>query len=324
MNLKNRYKDSMDKIIVDEEMKKRILSNIDKIEKPKNGNKSIKFIRIAGMYAACFALILGGINIKSFISKSNLNEDKYVVVEDDTIGIQNEECVNNSDISEVPNENAQDDNEGFTNNTYRSYSSQNESPRQNKVIAYKDTIDKNQNSNYNIKEQRSINEGEISRIEGDLDTSLSENSIIDEKIQDNNKDIQNDDSDMLIENTHKERSMSSEIGEPNFEFKISKVLEENYEKNINFISDELIDIVYTKANNTIEYKVYKGEVELNSMDNYKEIEINNTDFKFNMNQEDTVKSVTWHDDNVSYSMEAYENISKEEAVNIVKSLDTFN
>lgn len=341
MSLNNKYKDSMDKIIVDEEMKKRILTNLsdlDKIKELESPKRSLRFIRTAGMYAACFAVALSGMAIKPFLSQPDLNKDKSFVVENDNIGIQNENHGNNSYVNEIPDEmnireNCENDNISSEADTYNQYSVQKENPeKENNSITHNSVGDYRQNSqtvNDNIinteQEKETVyEEGNYSAEENVSNDSSTENLII-------NEESQEDASNISIENMYGERSITAEFNDLNalkeeidFQFKISQVLEANYEKNINLIGDDIIDIAYTKDNNIIEYKVYKGEQNLDSIDDYKEIEINNKDFKFNMNEDDTVKSVIWQDDNIYYSIEAYENISQQEAVKIVESLNTFN
>ncbi|MDR5588682.1 hypothetical protein [Clostridium aquiflavi] len=328
------YKKTMDKITVDDEMKKRILNNIDSINQENTKGKFKKrSYRSLGTLAAaaCFSIIVFSVNVKMSLNdkmKMSLNDKKEISF--------NQIKDNSNESSNV---------NGIDADTYEDNEKKLELEDETSLEKTKDNYNKNSVSNNSISNNVSNNNAtnkssnntkeEIPKeknIEQKIETNIKENSLnnsepIMQAAYDNNytdsnkiKSVEN------YENLNRNFKNLDELNS-NIDFSIKtpqEVIENKDIKNINLKENNNILISYENSNVKLDLEVKKELSKEDNTSNFKyEIEkslnINDKIVSLKGN-DDVINAAKWNDNDLSYSINSDKGISEENTIKIIESV----
>lgn len=343
MILSKKYKDQMDKIIMSENMKKRILNNVLEIDKQKNKfvkkNKNIVYKRSMGLLAACCTIIIC-INFNKLFSKifklEHVNS-KQIEISEDKNSSSNKKEKNTTIENEYKS--IRDGNNNVKKESESSNNSHNEK-----------SISKSFEENLNSKNTISnVSEIEISKDTDSLNKNIKRNNSINKETSksiiaedsDTNSSVSNEgisvtSSDMGLTNDKLRSVSSDEISkikqvntmeeaqnEVDFKFKCIQTLPEGYDiNNINVIPQELVQIEYGNGENTINFKIQTESI----VENYntypfeKNININGETIELKGYDDKLVHSASWNSENISYSISSSSGIEYDTLKSIINSI----
>lgn len=344
MILSKKYKKAMDKISLNEEMKKKILTNINNLDnekefKDKKINIRNKIINNIGMYAAGLLIILCAIGNESIINNINGNnfgnnmENSQGIIEND-IDSNKESTKENPEREPIKEYTTEDKSENIlkddiknekTNQIKNSITNKNIKEKNNnlkedksisssleykddKLIANSDNVNKEAEGEKNIIVESSENEGtneDNNNLEPQKDTTLKASRSISKSFD-------------SLENLKKE---------VDFKFKVPILDKQDFKiSNINLINEKIVAISYSKLGNEFEFCTSEEKDSVvSSINDYKEkweIEIENIKVSAE-GSGDLINLLTWNDDNMFYRIVSSNGISEEVAVNIITNIKEF-
>ncbi|WP_315078813.1 hypothetical protein [uncultured Clostridium sp.] len=333
MILSKNYKKTMDKITVDDEMKKRILNNIDFInqENTKGKLKKRSYRSLGALAAAaCFSIIVFSVNIKMSLNdkmKMSLNDNKEISFNQTKDNSNESSNVNGIDADAYENneKNLELGEETSSEKTKDNY---------NRTSASNNSISNNMsNNNATNKSSNNIKE-EIPKeknIEQETETNIKEDSLNNSKpiIQaayDNNytdskiKLVQSD------KNLNKNFKNLDELNS-NLDFSIKtpqEVIENKDIKNINLKENNNILISYENSDVKLDLEVKKEvskEEKINDSkyEIEKNININDKIVSLKGNDE-VINTANWSDEDLSYSINSDKGISEDKVIKIIGSV----
>ncbi|UZP02210.1 hypothetical protein JW813_10815 [Clostridium botulinum] len=323
------YKKTMDKITVDDEMKKRILNNIDSIKQENTKDKLKKrSYRSLGTLAAaaCFSIIVFSVNVKMSLNdkmKMSLNDNKEISLNQTKDDSNESSNVKGAYADTYENNEKNLELEEKTKDNYNRASAGNNSISNN-VLNNNAT-----NKSSNNTEEESI---EDKKIEQKTETNIKENSLNNLKpptmqaTYDNNhidsksKAIQNDET--LNTNLKNLEELKSNV---DFSIKTPQEVIENKDiKNINLKENNNILISYENSNVKLDFEVKKEvskEEKINDSKYETEKNININDKIVSLKGNDNlINTANWSEDELSYSINSDEGISEDKAMKIIESV----
>ncbi|WP_261782724.1 hypothetical protein [Clostridium botulinum] len=329
MILSKNYKKTMDKITVDDEMKKRILNNIDSIKQENTKDKLKKrSYRSLGTLAAaaCFSIIVFSVNVKMSLNdkmKMSLNDNKEISLNQTKDDSNESSNVNGAYADTYENNEKNLELEEKTKDNYNRASAGNNSISNN-VLNNNAT-----NKSSNNTEEESI---EDKKIEQKTETNIKENSLNNlepptmQATYDNNhidsksKAIQNDET--LNTNLKNLEELKSNV---DFSIKTPQEVIENKDiKNINLKENNNILISYENSNVKLDFEVKKEvskEEKINDSKYETEKNININDKIVSLKGNDNlINTANWSEDELSYSINSDEGISEDKAMKIIESV----
>lgn len=289
MILSNKYKEELNKIVMDEEMRKRILNNVLR-ENSQNKRKKCHLRKIhMQIAAACFLVVICFSVAKNFMQqnrslpkqisqnaydKNNYNEENNSNVQEH----QNLEQHSNADINSLKNK--YQENNKDSNNSH------------NSKYSYKENVKEG------TQEQAITNNNGKDDIDGS--TAVSE------------------------ENPIKEYKTIEEAEEA-VKFKINtiKVLPDKFNiDNIYVISEEIIQIEYNNGKDTINFRAGKNVEDISGdyskYEFEKNLKLNNKDIKVKGHTEEKVNLALWQIGDISYAISAPNGIEEERISEMIK------
>ena len=287
MILSRKYKDAMNKITVDEQMKNRILKNINNDkeiefnEHSKNKNTIIvkhKYYRNLGIVAACCAIVIYTLNNKYIFDSHIVNRNS-----DQNIEIAFNESEESSETSK-----SRERIEADLKNNERSLGEIPDTSENGSIVA-----------------ETSPLERKISKYTGDI---ISEAGYIERG------------------STEEEFKTLDELKKSiDFTIKTPKVESESNEiKSIVMDSSENISIEYENKDYSLIFKIEKESNEENLHNSqYKMEKVMNIDGKpvLLKGNADLINIASWREDNIYFEIESISGIKEEEIINIIKNIE---
>lgn len=345
MILSKKYKEELDKIVMNDEMKKRILSNVlnNNVEVKSTTpvvKKIFKLKRNMQLVAVCFTVAVCLSVFKNYpeffkIENNNLKQNqeigKSVDKDNDLKNVKESEVYGN-------NEDNTTNNDSIKNNEPINSAGGNEE-NNNKNNSSKNKVDdNNEKSAQSVQKEQVIdNSNANSSIAAKTSPEIQSNN---EKAADNNLKVAaiNEDEDANKENDEladqssvlggyfTEDYKTLEEAEKAINLKISpiKLLPQGFNmSNINVISNEIIQMDYNSGEKDISFRAGK-EIE-NISGDYNEYRIKNSfkvnDVNINLkgNKDKIINLATWEKGGISYSMSSTSGIEEETMLNMIKS-----
>ncbi|EES48140.1 hypothetical protein FC839_03165 [Clostridium botulinum] len=328
------YKKTMDKITVDDKMRKRILNNIDSIKQENTKDKLKKrSYRSLGTLAAaaCFSIIVFSVNVKMSLNdkmKMSLNDNKEISLNQTKDDSNESSNVNGAyaDTYENNEKNLELDEETLEEKTKDNY---NRTSAGNNSISNNVLNNNATNKSSNNTEEESI---EDKKIEQKTETNIKENSLNNleqptmQVAYDNNyidsksKAIQNDET--LNTNLKNLEELKSNV---DFSIKTPQEVIENKDiKNINLKENNNILISYENSNVKLDFEVKKEvskEEKINDSKYETEKNININDKIVSLKGNDNlINTANWNEDDLSYSINSEAGISEDKAMKIIESV----
>lgn len=345
MILSKKYKEELDKIVMNDEMKKRILSNVlnNNIEAKSTipvVKKNVKLKRNMQLVAACFTVAVCLSVFKNYpeffkIENNNLKQnqeiEKSVDKDSDLENVKESEVYGNNEDNTTSNDNNKNNepinsSSGNEENIKKNNSSENKGDDNNKQSAesvQKEQVVDNSNSNSGIAAKTSPKTQ--SNNEKPADNNLKVTAVN----QDENANKENDElgnSPRVSSGYFTEDYKTIEEAEKAVNFKINpvKLLPQGFNmNNINVISNEIIQIDYNSGEKDISFRAGK-QIE-NISGDYNEYKINKSfkvnDVNINLkgNKDKIINLVTWEKGGISYSISSTNGIEEEIMLNMIKS-----
>ncbi|WP_252222844.1 MULTISPECIES: hypothetical protein [unclassified Clostridium] len=331
MILSKNYKKTMDKITVDDEMRKRILNNIDSIKQENTKDKfKKKSYRSLGTLAAaaCFSIIVFSVNVKMSLNdkmKMSLNDNKEISFNQTKDNSNESSNVNDTDADTYENneKNLELGEENSSEKTKDNY---------NKTSASNNSISNNVSNNNAINKSSNNTKKEIhqeKKNEQKTETNIKEDSLNNSEpptmqaVYDNNY---TDSKSKVVENAETLNKNLEEL-QSNVGFSIKtpqEVIENKDIKNINLKENNKILISYENSDVKLDFEV-KKEVS-------KEDKINDSKYKTEKNisindkiislkgNDNLINTANWSDDDLSYSINSNDGISEDKAMKIIESV----
>ncbi len=331
MILSKNYKKTMDKITVDDEMRKRILNNIDSIKQENTKDKfKKKSYRSLGTLAAaaCFSIIVFSVNVKMSLNdkmKMSLNDNKEISFNQTKDNSNESSNVNDTDADTYENneKNLELGEETSSEKTKDNY---------NKTSASNNSISNNVSNNNAINKSSNNTKKEIhqeKKNEQKTETNIKEDSLNNSEsptmqvVYDNNY---TDSKSKVVENAETLNKNLEEL-QSNVGFSIKtpqEVIENKDIKNINLKENNKILISYENSDVKLDFEV-KKEVS-------KEDKINDSKYKTEKNisindkivslkgNDNLINTANWSDDDLSYSINSNDGISEDKAMKIIESV----
>lgn len=346
MILSKKFKEEIDKIVMNEEIKKRILHNVI------NENIEVKSImptirkhyllrRNIQIVAACFTLIVCLNVVKSYPQlfkheNDNFQQDKISKDTDDK----------NENLQSIEESKSYDNNkDSKEQQIINHYTGDNET--QSTKYDKNSSLNKNKNSsNTEVEEKSSVNSAlnsstsPKSSVEPQTDANTEKvNPVGSDNIQ---KDTSEKQDEVIVQNSNENEQANSQLGdcgpiitdyktleeaESVAKLKINslKVLPKGFNiANIGVISNEIIEITYSNnEENIITFRAGKdidnisGDYDIYEVKNL--YEINGIDINLEGNKNKVVNLANWKKDNISYSISSIDGIDEEIALNMIKS-----
>ncbi|WP_252244481.1 MULTISPECIES: hypothetical protein [unclassified Clostridium] len=325
------YKKTMDKITVDDEMRKRILNNIDSIKQENTKDKfKKKSYRSLGTLAAaaCFSIIVFSVNVKMSLNdkmKMSLNDNKEISFNQTKDNSNESSNVNDTDADTYENneKNLELGEETSSEKTKDNY---------NKTSASNNSISNNVSNNNAINKSSNNTKKEIhqeKKNEQKTETNIKEDSLNNSEsptmqvVYDNNY---TDSKSKVVENAETLNKNLEEL-QSNVGFSIKtpqEVIENKDIKNINLKENNKILISYENSDVKLDFEV-KKEVS-------KEDKINDSKYKTEKNisindkivslkgNDNLINTANWSDDDLSYSINSNDGISEDKAMKIIESV----
>lgn len=340
MILSKKYKDELDKIVMNDEMKKRILSNVlnNKVEVKSTTpiiKRNVKLKRNMQLIAACFTVAVCLSVFKNYPEffkieynniKQNQESEKSLYKDNDLQKVKESEVYGN-------NEDNTTNNDSIKSNEPINSVSQNEEDSKKNNSSKNKVDDNNEKSAESVqKEQVNENSNANSSIAAKTSPEIQNNN---EKAADNNLKVAaiNQDENDELENSPMVSSgylikdyKTIEEAEKAVNFKMNpvKILPKGFNiSNISVISNEIIQIEYSIGEKDIFFRAGK-EVE-NTSGDYNEykisksIKVNDVNINLNGNKAKIINLATWEKEGISYSISSTSGIEEETMLNMIKS-----
>lgn len=327
--MSKKYKDVMNKIIMDEDMKNRILSNVNDMngKEEKVGVKRISsrlFNNIA-MYAACFAIILCGVTNNSFMKFLKFGESN----------LQQMNVSQNTDLTERTENSEEVKNENLESRERKENGKENVNSTNIDSSLIKDDGD------YQTKESDVKQEENQSKLPSDNERfnqkgTNSQNNLVDNGNMKNTPysspetKKQSNASGQLVRTMLDEKSFESltELKKSvDFELEIPKKLPPNFEiGTISYIGNSVVSITYSNKsdNNSINFRTSKKNKDISGDYNQYKLEktINFDEFNISLSgDKNLINLAKWNKDNISYSILTENGLGEDEILDMVKSID---
>ncbi|MBW6410768.1 DUF4367 domain-containing protein [Clostridium weizhouense] len=327
------YKDVMNKIVMDEDMKNRILSNVNNVNE-KEDNVKVKRLsnRIFSnlvMYAACFSIVLFSITNNTFIKLfkfgepdlQQMNVSKNINITEKT---DNSDELKNKDLE---SRERKEDTEEKINST-NTDSSLNKENENNQI--------KRSNVNEPINQEGNESKVPLKNDKFNEKSINSQNNLLDNENVKNTPysspepKMQSNASSQLVRTILNERNFESltELKKAvDFEFKIPKKLPPNFKiDTISYIENSVVSITYSNKvdNSSINFRTSKKDKDISGdYTQYKLEKIINFD-ETNISlsgDKSLINLAKWNKDNISYSILTKNGLGEEEILDIVKNID---
>lgn len=338
MILSKKYKEELEKIVMNDEMKKRILSNVlnNNVEVKSTTpvvKKNLKLKRNMQLVAACFTVAVCLSVVKNYpeffkIENNNLKQNQEIeisadkdkefenVKESEVYGNNEDNTTNNDSIKNIEPINSVSGNE-----------------EKSKINNYSENkgYDNNEKSPESVQKEQVIdNSNANSGIAAKTSPEIQNNN---EKAADNNLkvDVINEDKDANKENDElggyfAKDYKTLEEAEKAINLKISpiKLLPQGFNvSNINVISNEIIQMDYNSADKDISFRA--GKEIKNISGDYNEYKINKSsklndvNINLNGNKDKIINLATWEKGGISYSISSTSGIEEDIMLNMIKS-----
>ncbi|GAA0076934.1 hypothetical protein UT300005_13120 [Clostridium sp. CTA-5] len=331
--MSKKYKDVMNKIIMDEDMKNRILSNVNdmngKEEKVEVKRISSRLFNNIAMYAACFAIILCGITNNSFMKFLKFGESN----------LQQMNVSQNTDLTERTENSEEVKNDNLESRERKENGKENVNSTNIDSSLIKDDGD-NQTKQSDVNE--GVNqEGNQSKLPSDNErfnqkgTNPQNNLVDNENIKNTpysspETKKQTNASGQLVRTILDERNFESleELKKSiDFELGIPKKLPPNFKiGTISYIGNSVVSITYSNKsdNNSINFRTSKKDKDISGDYNQYKLEktINFDEINISLSgDKNLINLAKWNKDNISYSILTENGLGEDEILDMVKSID---
>lgn len=356
MILSRKYKDAMNKITVDEQMKNRILKNINNDkeiefnEHSKNKNTIIvkhKYYRNLGIIAACCAIVIYALNNKYIFDSHivNRNSDQNIEIafnesEESNETSKSRERIeadlknNEGSLEKIPhtseNSSIVDNrilNNDQINNSSETRNSDNITPNSQ---SYDDKSEED-NKTEIMNENNYSNDNEISQnnsyiTEDKNNTEEADTSLLEGEISQYSGDVISDASYIERGRTEKKFKTLDELKKSiDFTIKTPKTKSGSNEiKSIIIDLSKNISIKYENKDYSLIFKIKKEVNEENLYNIEPEMEkVMNIDEKSVLlkGNSNLINIASWSEDNINYEIESISGIKEEEVINIIKNIE---
>lgn len=356
MILSNSYKKAMDKIVLSDELKEKIIKNSSsKKTKQKNNTYLKMYLRNIGGLAACIAFCMlsyyGFTNYNQIPADIGLNSQTAVQAPENTnetdttnnipptvrssVTEDSSAAVNSSDYKSIQNNidepisNADkyDIQENVNYSTNGNISSSNGSAQENNSISAKDNNEITQNTT-NDTYETTANEQPYYE-QNNLPPTLGNNPndlLTDEYVNNISENTNTQESNCLavspVDSKLSVNDMEQELG---YNIKTPDYIPLGYEVNdMAVLYSELAEITYQSKDDKITYRTAKSADDIsgdyNSYTNVETVKINNTNVTLKGNG-NLYYNAGWTDNNESYSLTSTNGIYKDEMLHIIESVD---
>lgn len=314
MILSKKYKEELDKIIMDKEMKQRILNNVLNEERQiKRKKYPLKRIHIQ-IAVACFLFVICFSATKNFIYK-NRNLPKQV--------------------SQNTYDENKDSNNKDSNNEEQNKSNYNEE-NNNSIVQEHENVEHNNNMDTNKVQNNT--DSKINKVQKDTDIKTNKN-IENEDNAKNYKDTTQEETspkDAKNEDYHEpcivadvnpiKEYKTIEEAEEAVKFKINTIKMEKNKFNINnisVISSTTIQIKYNNGKDTIDFRACRGVYDISGdyskYEFEKNLSLNDKSIKIKGHTKGKVNIALWQIGDISYSISAPNGIEQEKVSEMIKS-----
>lgn len=359
MILSKKYKEELDKIVMNDEMKKRILSNVlnNSIEAKSItpvAQKNVKLKRNMQLVAACFTIVACLSVVKNYPEffkiennniKQNQDSEKSLDKDNDLKKVKESEVYGNNEDNTTNNDSIKS-NEPINSASENEENSKKNNSSINKVVdnngkseesVQKEQVTENSNANSSIAAKTSP------EIQNNNENSADNNLKVADINQEENADKENEAATNQGKTANKENDEieGSSMVASGYFIKEYKSLEEAEKavnlkinsvkalpqgstiRSINVISNEIIQIEYNIVEKDSSFRAGK-EVEnisgdYNEYKINKSIEVNKVNIKLKGNKDTIVNLATWEKDSISYSISSKSGIDDETILNMIKS-----
>lgn len=318
--MSNKYKNEMDKIVVSDELKERILKAAEKkllSKESKAKNSKIFYVRYAACCAACLVvLVCGAAVMQNHLFKSDDINDGLIRIDDNNASkpTENEARIQNqvqpNDDKKQNNPDVKKDN-GYK--TARVPQTLNTEVKPNDNTLYESTSGNNDNADVAADSETKPEGGT-----GDIPTGAGEPS--DNKPDDGSSG--GVESGYYIENFNTLADMQKKAG---YNFKTPKYLPSGYKaETYSLISGSMVQISYESKTDTIIYRTEQTKEDIsgdyNIYDKTDTVQTDGVDITIKCNA-DKCYTAVWND-GASYSISSRGGIDKDEMIKIAESIGT--
>lgn len=345
MILSKKYKEELDKIVMNDEMKKRILSNVlnNNIEVKSTTpiiKRNVKLKRNMQLVAACFTIAVCLSVVKNYpeffkIEYNNIKQnqdseksedidnDLQKVKESEVYGNNEDNTTNNDSIKSNEPINSASENEEDSKKNNSSKNKVDDNNRKSAESVQKEQVTENSNANSSTAAKTSP---EIQNNNGKSEDNNLKVAAINQEENTNKENDELGNSPMASSGYFTKDYKTIEEAEKAVNFKISplKVFPKGYNmNNINVISNEIIQIEYSIGEKDISFRSGK-EVEnisgdYNEYKINKSIKVNDVNINLKGNKDKIVNLATWEKDSISYSISSTSGIDEETMLNMINS-----
>ncbi|NFT86427.1 hypothetical protein FDF88_13020 [Clostridium botulinum] len=297
------YKKTMDKITVDDEMKKRILNNIDSIKKENTKDKLKKrSYRSLGTLAAaaCFSIIVFSVNVKMSLNdkmKMSLNDNKEISLNQTKDDSNESSNVNGAyaDTYENNEKNLELDEKTLEEKTKDNY---NRTSASNNSISNKVLNNNAINKSSNNTEEESI---EDKKIEQKTETNIKENSL---------NNLEPPTMQAAYDNNHIDSKSKAIQNDETLNTNLKNL--EELKSNVDFSIKTPQEVIENEVSKEEKINDSKYETEKNININDKIVSLKGND--------NLINTANWSEDELSYSINSDEGISEDKAMKIIESV----
>jgi hypothetical protein len=345
MILSKKYKEELDKIVMNDEMKKRILSNVlnNNIEVKSTTpviKKNVKLKRNMQLVAACFTVAVCLSVAKNYpeffkIESNNLKQNQESeksadkdnvlqnVKESEVYGNNEDNTTNNDSIKNNEPINSVSGNEENNKKNNSSENKVDDNKEKSAESVQKEQVTENSNVNSDIAAKTSP---EIQNSKEKAADNILKDAAINQDENANKENHELGNTPMVAGGYFTKDYKTLEEAEKAVNIKINsvKVLPQGFSmSSINVISNEIIQIDYNSGEKDISFRAGK-QIE-NISGDYNEYKINKlfklNDVNINLkgNEDKIINLVTWEKGNISYSISAANGIDEEAMLNMIKS-----
>ncbi|PJI10002.1 MULTISPECIES: hypothetical protein [Clostridium] len=322
--MSNNYKRALDKISINEDMKKRILHNVLSANlQIKNTNSQIKnhkvltrniLIIAVSFFTLALSLNVVNNNLKLFKHNRHSLKQKYV---------------------HNTNKNSQNRQSGKSYNNYKRYSIENKNSQSYDMSKRQKDANKyvSDNKNYKKSDPLKYKENSIS------DNKSDDNSNINNRVNNNNKNVKaNKEENNNKENDKQGKFPSVACGNQIKEYKTLEEAEREVNLNINYIKeipdgfdlnkiyvieDNMIEVEYINGKDTINFRAGKDIGNTGDVSNTSGVEnvckINKISVNLEESKNKIVNSATWKNGELSYSISFKNGIDEKIVISMIKS-----
>lgn len=325
----NKYKEQMNKISVDNDMKRRIIDNVKKSQTEKI-KKSIfngqTFYKYGGFMVACCAFVVTYVTILNYpeiISEKDmsLNDSQYSLKNQENENLEseyNDDVSKNNDFieeksegnSEVRDKKVEDINrdENVNNGNQKNISSYDSSEETQKVNTEKDNI-----ISKDIKEESNLDDNKSKDIkeESNVDDNRVNDNLAEEEINNKNQDtdIQADDDKKLKIASYEENSINNSY----FQYSVPDLSKYGFNMiYLNHISKNEAEIMYSNNEINVFIKIFEKEDNIieNNYNIISYVEYNGKEVVICTDNEKNIQTIVYLKDNYFYCISSNINMDK--------------